>query len=144
MANLVKTSRTPAPWRDFFNVDNFFDNNWLSKWEKDFPAVNIAENEKNYSVEVVAPGFRKEDFKLKVDDDVLTISAESKSEKKENGKEKEYTRREFSYSSFTRSFRLPDNVKDDSITASYQDGILMLELPKSKTQVKATKEISIN
>jgi len=92
----------------------------------------------------VAPGFKKEDFKLKVEDDVLTISAESKSEKKEEGKEKEYTRREYSYSSFTRSFHLPDNVKDDSITASYQDGILKLELPKSKVQVKATKEIPIN
>ena len=63
--NLVKSSRTAAPWRDFFNVDNFFDNGWLSKWEKDFPAVNISENEKNYSVEVVAPGFKKEDFKVK-------------------------------------------------------------------------------
>jgi len=144
MANLVKSSRTAVPWRDFFNVDNFFDSGWLSKWEKEFPAVNIAENEKNYSVEVVAPGFRKEDFKLKVADDILTISAEAKSEKKENGKEKEYTRREYSYSSFTRSFRLPDDVKDDSISASYQDGILKLELPKSKVQVKAAKEIAIN
>jgi HSP20 family protein len=98
---------------------------------------------KNYSVEVVAPGFKKEDFKLKVEDDILTISAESKSEKKEEGKEKEYTRREYSYSSFTRSFHLPDNVKDDSIAASYHDGILKLELPKSKVQVKATKEIAI-
>ncbi len=98
---------------------------------------------KNYSVEVVAPGFKKEDFKLKVDDDILTISAESKAETKENGKEKEYTRREYSYSSFTRSFRLPDDVKDDSISASYLDGVLKLELPKSKVQVKASKEITI-
>ena len=144
MSNLVKSNRATAPWRDFFNVDNFFDNGWLSKWEKDFPAVNISENEKAYSVEVVAPGFKKDDFKLKVDDDILTISAESKSEKKEDGKEKEYTRREYSYNSFTRSFRLPDDVKDDSIAASYQDGILRLQLPKSKVQVKATKEIAIN
>lgn len=144
MANLVKSSRAAVPRRDFFNVGNFFDSRWLSKWDKEFPAVNIAENEKNYSVEVVAPGSRKEDFKLKVADDILTISPESKSEKKENGKEKEYTRREYSYSSFTRSFRLPDDVKDDSISASYQDGILTLELPKSKMQVKATKDITIN
>lgn len=143
MANLAKTNRAMTPWVDFFNVDNFFDNNWLRKWEKEFPAVNIAENEKSYSIEVVAPGFRKEDFKLKVDDDVLTISAESKSEQKETEKEKEYTRREYSYNSFTRSFRLPDNVKDDSISAAYQDGVLKLELPKSKMQVKATKEITI-
>ncbi len=143
MANLARTNRAMTPWVDFFNVDNFFDNNWMRKWEKEFPAVNIAENEKSYSIEVVAPGFRKEDFKLKVDDDVLTISAESKSEQKETEKEKEYTRREYSYNSFTRSFRLPDNVKDDSISAAYQDGVLKLELPKSKMQVKATKEITI-
>ena len=142
MANLVKSNKGVAPWRDFFNIDNFFDHNWMSKWERDFPAVNIAENEKNYSVEVVAPGFKKEDFKLKVDDDILTISAEAKSEKAE-GNRKEYTRREYSYSSFTRSFHLPDNVKDDSIAATYKDGILNLELPKSKSQVKATKEIAV-
>lgn len=143
MANLARTNRAMTPWVDFFNVDNFFDNNWMRKWEREFPAVNIAENEKNYSIEVVAPGFRKEDFKLKVDDDVLTISAESKTEQKETEKEREYTRREYSYNSFTRSFRLPDNVKDDSISAAYQDGVLKLELPKSKMQVKATKEITI-
>ena len=144
MANLVKSGRAVAPWRDFFNIDNFFDSNWLSKWEKEFPAVNIAENDKVYSVEVAAPGFKKEDFKVKVEDDILTISAETKSEKKEDGKEKEYTRREYNYNAFTRSFRLPDNVKDDSISASYKDGILVLELPKSKVQTKATKEITIS
>ena len=144
MANLVKSGRAVAPWRDFFNIDNFFDSNWLNKWEKEFPAVNIAENDKVYSVEVAAPGFKKEDFKVKVEDDILTISAETKSEKKEDGKEKEYTRREYNYNAFTRSFRLPDNVKDDSISASYKDGILVLELPKSKVQTKATKEITIS
>jgi HSP20 family protein len=145
MANIVKRNRATSPLIDFFNPDNFFDNNWLSRWEKEFPAVNIAENDKNYSLEVVAPGFRKEDFKLKVDDDVLTISAESKTEHKENenGKEKDYTRREYNYNSFTRSFQLPENVKDDSISAGYKDGILNIELPKSKVQVKASKEIAI-
>ncbi len=145
MANIIKRNRSTSPLIDFFNPDYFFDNNWQSRWEKDFPAVNIAENEKNYSLEVIAPGFHKEDFKLKVDDDVLVISAESKTEHKEdgNGKEKDYTRREYSYNSFTRSFQLPDNVKDDSISADYKDGILNIELPKSKVQVKATKEIAI-
>lgn len=143
MANIVKRHRAMAPSIDFFNTDNFFDNNWLSRWEKEFPAVNIAEDEKNYSVEVIAPGFQKGNFKLKVDDDVLTISAESKSEHNEGGNGKEYTRREYNYNSFTRSFQLPDNVKDDSISAAYKDGILNIDLPKSKVQVKATKEISI-
>ena len=143
MANLARSNRALAPWRDFLNVDNFFDSGWLNKWERNFPAVNISENEKSYTVEVVAPGFSKEDFKIKVEDDMLTISAESKYENKENGKDKEYTRREYSYNSFTRSFRLPDDVKDDSINANYKDGVLGLELPKSKVQVKATKEIAI-
>lgn len=144
MANIARTQRGMSPWVDFFNVDNFFDNNFLRKMEKDFPAVNISENSDSFMIEVVAPGFKKEDFKLKVDDDVLTISAESKAEKESGGKQKEYTRREYSYSSFTRSFRLPDNVKDDSIAATYTDGILTLTLPKSKVSEKATREITIN
>jgi len=145
MANIIKDNGgILTPWNDFFNVDNFFDKPWFKKFENGFPAVNIAENDKNYEVEVVAPGFKKEDFKLKVDDDVLTISAESKSERKEDDNRKEYTRREYSYSSFTRSFHLPDNVKDDAIEASYKDGILQLELPKSKVQTKVTKEIAIH
>jgi len=142
MANIIR--RTINPSLDFFNADNFFDNSWLRKWEKEFPAVNISENDKSYSLEVVAPGFQKENFKLKVDDDVLTISAESKSESTEEGKEKEYTRREYSYNSFTRSFRLPENVNDENISAAYKDGILNIELPKTTAEVKASKEISVN
>jgi len=132
-----------SPWKEFLNIDDIFDGGWMNKWQKEYPAVNVSEDEKNYMVEVIAPGFKKEDFKLKVDDDILTISAETKSETKEDGNGREYTRREYSYNSFSRSFRLPDNVKDDSISASYQDGILKLELPKSMVQTKATKEISI-
>jgi len=106
------------------------------------PAVNLSENEEGYNVEVVAPGYRKEDFKLKVNDDVLTISAESKNEKLEE-KGTEYSRREYTCSSFTRSFQLPDNAKDDSIAAKYNDGILQIMIPKSKKEVKSSKEISI-
>ncbi len=145
MNDLTKSgNRTIAPWRDFFNIDDFFDRSMLGKFDRAFPAVNISEDQKNYSVEVVAPGFRKEDFKLKVEDDVLTISAETTSENTEENGKKQYTRREYSYNSFTRSFRLPDDVKDDSISASYKEGILKLDLPKSNTQVRATKEIKIN
>lgn len=141
MANIMKSNRGTDPWRDFLSVDNFFDSNWPRRWDKDLPAVNISENDRNYSLEVIAPGFEKGDFKLKVDDDLLTISAESKSENKED--DKEYTRREYSYNSFTRSFRLPDNVNDVNISANYKDGVLNIELPKSKKEVKASKEISI-
>lgn len=78
-----------------------------------------------------------------MDDDILTISAELKSASNENGKEKEYTRKEYSNNSFTRSFHLPDNVNDGTISALYKDGILNIQLPKSKLEVKASKEISI-
>jgi HSP20 family protein len=74
---------------------------------------------------------------------ILTITGETKQENKENGKNDEYTRREYSYSSFTRSFRLPDNINDNAISANYADGILKLQLPKSQRQVTATKEIAI-
>src|SRR5205085_12198328 len=122
MANLVKGNRDVSAWRDFLDIDRFFMGG-LPGRNMNFPAVNISEDEKSYSVEVVVPGFKKEDFKVKVEDDMLTISAETKSENKENGDGKEYSRREYTYSSFTRSFHLPENVKDDAIVAAYQDGI---------------------
>ena len=105
------------------------------------PAANIAETDKEYSIDLAVPGFKKEDFKVKVDKDILTISAETKSETSEE--KKEYSRREYNYSSFSRSFRLPDNVKDDAIGAKYDNGILKLTLPKSNVQVTATKEIKV-
>ncbi|WP_343303132.1 Hsp20/alpha crystallin family protein [Chitinophaga niabensis] len=146
MKNLERTDKglkAYDPWRDFFNLESFFpfEN---GRQSKSLPAVNISEDDKQYSVDVIAPGFKKEDFKIKVDDDVLSISAETKQESSENGNGKQYSRREYSYSSFTRTFRLPDNTKDDQISASYTDGILKLSIPKSKEQTKATKEIAIN
>lgn len=144
MANLTKSNRdmrTYDPWRDFFNLENFFPE--PSRTSRSLPAVNISEDDKGFNIDVVAPGFKKEDFKVNVDDDVLTISAETKSETNEGGDKKQYSRREYSYSSFTRSFRLPENAKDDSISASYTDGVLRLMVPKSEQQVKATKQISV-
>jgi HSP20 family protein len=144
MANLEKTGMRSNidPWRDFLSLESFFDRNLSNR--SSLPAVNVSEDEKGYEIEVAAPGFNKEDLKINVEDDILTISAESKKELKENGNGRQYSRREYSYSAFTRSFSLPDNAKDDSITADYKDGILTLHVPKSKTQVKASKEIKIS
>lgn len=151
MNNLIKSSkqlRSYDPWRDFLNFENFFPAE-VGRQSASFPAVNISEDDKSFMVDVVAPGFRKEDFKVNVDDDVLTISAESKKESsngngnKGDNKDRQFTRREYIYNSFTRSFRLPENAKDDSIKANYKDGVLKLEIPKSEQQVKATKEISV-
>ncbi|MET0573200.1 MAG: Hsp20/alpha crystallin family protein [Pedobacter agri] len=144
MANIVKkVSGSNLPMiRDFFNIGSFFDDKWLSRLDNPFPAVNISENEKEYNVELVVPGFKKEDIKIKVNDEILTISAENKTETEEE-KNKEYTRREYSYSAFTRSFYLPDNVKDDNINAQFEDGVLKIKLPKSDTEAKASKDVPI-
>jgi HSP20 family protein len=128
------------PWRDFFDL-GFLGNRGFEKGST-LPAVNISEDQKNYMVDVAAPGFTKEDFRINVDDDILTISAESKSENQE-GDNRQYSRREYSYNSFTRSFQLPDNAKDDQISARYADGILHLTIPKSDQQVKASRQINI-
>lgn len=115
------------------------------------PAVNIAEDEKNWHIEVSAAGFKKEDFKIRVENDVLTISAEHKEEKVENEKnpkdqkEKNYSRREFRYGSFSRSFRLPkEKVNEEAINATYENGILNLVIPKKEVATKEMKEIKIS
>ena len=148
MSNILKTNRplrTYDPWNDFFSLENFFSPEAVGKQAgRNLPAVNISEDEKCFCVDVVAPGFKKEDFKVNVEDDMLTISAETKTENEDQDAKKQYTRREYSYNAFTRSFRLPDNVKDDAIKANYKEGILKLEIPKSEVQVKATKQISVN
>src|SRR5829696_9138410 len=143
MNNLTRRDQTRGmePWRDFFDLD-LFDSRFPSAGSR-MPAVNLAEDDNAYNVDVVAPGYKKDDFKLKVNDDVLTISAESKNERSEGSDGREYSRREYSCNSFTRSFRLPDNAKDDSISARYNDGILQVYIPKTEKEVKASKEINI-
>jgi HSP20 family protein len=93
-------------------------------------------------LELIVPGFKKEDIKIKTDDDLLTISAESKSESKGDG-EKNYTRREYTYSAFTRTFRLPEYVNLNAIEAHYVDGVLQVKIPKNQSQAKNEKEIPI-
>ena len=133
------------PWAsDFFDIDSLFTKAWPKSFEKTLPAVNISENKKQYQVDVMAPGMKKEDFKIQVEEDVLIITAEAKQETREEDKDRQFSRREYNYSTFTRSFRLPDNAKDDSISASYEDGILQLTIPKTETQVRAAKEIKVN
>lgn len=107
------------------------------------PAVNISENKEGYSLEVAAPGLKKEDFKVDIDNNTLTISSEIKSEKEE--KDERYTRREFSYSSFKRSFYLPETVSNDKISAKYENGVLNIFIPKkevAKEQPVRTIKIS--
>lgn len=108
---------------------DLFENNFLgSKFTSNLPAVNIRENDKEFKVEVAVPGLQKEDFKITTEHGLINISAEHE-EKKEEKKE-DYTMKEYNYNSFSRSFALPDNVKEEDIWAGYENGILKLILPK--------------
>ena len=107
------------------------------------PAVNIAETAENFTIELSAPGFTKESFKVEVENDVLTISGEQKNENKEEGKT--YTRKEFSYGSFKRAFSLPKTVDTDKIDAKYDNGILKITVSKrEEAKAKPAREIQIS
>jgi HSP20 family protein len=109
------------------------------------PAVNLKETDKSFELEMAAPGMEKKDFKVELEHDTLIVSAQKENKVEEKTEDGKYSRREFSYQSFTRSFNLPkDMVKEDDISASYKDGILHITVPKkeaSKTWLK--KLISI-
>ena len=129
-------------------VDEFFGNDWLTtynpnKWYgSTTPAVNVVENKDNFRIEVAAPGLSKDDFKINVDNDVLTISSQ-KGENKEETDEK-YTRKEFYYASFSRSFTLTDTVDSEKISASYKDGVLLVSVPKKEAKVIPVREVAIS
>jgi HSP20 family protein len=130
-----------SSWMDDFFADN---GDWFRPAIKgvSIPAVNVVEGKTSFKVDVAAPGFKKDDFKIEVNNGYLTITGETKSEKED--KDDKFTRREFSYNTFSRSFALPENVKSDGIAAKYNEGILHVTLPKSKTEEKATKTIAIS
>jgi len=107
--------------------------------------VDIRETEDSFSVEVAAPGKAKEDFNIELDNDVLTISSEDRKENESSNKEGRFTRREFSYKTFKRAFSLPDSVDNTKISASYNNGVLEIALPKreeAKIQAKRLIDIS--
>ena len=117
--------------------NDFFDNDWMVRANATAPAINVIEREKEYKVEVAAPGMTKEDFKIQLsDNNELVISMEKKNETKE-GEEKKYLRREFSYSKFEQALVLPDDVDVSKIGANVQDGVLNITLPKLAPEDKA-------
>ena len=131
----------PAYWDDFFN-DRFFNQVSNMNGRENTPAVNVSEDDKVYSIEVAAPGLSRKDFNLEIENDVLTISSENKESKEEN--KSNFLRREFNYQSFKRSFQLPDTVDQEHISATHEDGILKLTLPKKEELVqKAYRQIEI-
>ncbi len=126
----------PALMNDVFKPDWF---GGMENFNSNVPAVNILEIETGFQLELAIPGFKKDDFNVEIDDNVLTISSELKSEKENS--EDNYTRREFSYTSFKRAFTLPETIDEAKINANYEDGILRLSLPKKEEALPKPKRL---
>jgi len=142
MLPTIRKNRSINP----FYMSNLFDEDFfpvLSNMTSSMPAVNIKEDEKSYKLDLAIPGMDKKDMKIDINEDVLTVSSETKNETED--KKDGYKRKEFSYSSFCRSFYIPENVNRDKITAAYKDGILNIELPKQEEEkTKLSKQIKIS
>ena len=143
----VKLIRKPTGSSFNSFVDDFFTglpvlfNNVNKNETKGFVPVNVKETEKSYKLEVVAPGFEKADFKVNLDQDLLTIEAEKKDEVKEETEK--HIRKEYSYRSFKRSFTLDEKIDATNVEASYINGVLTLNLPKKETVKASATEIAI-
>ncbi|WP_396176652.1 Hsp20/alpha crystallin family protein [Flavobacterium sp.] len=125
-------------------IDEFLKPDWMGGMERfnvNVPAVNIKETDTNFVVELAAPGKKKEDFNIELDDNVLTISSEASTENEEKDKDGKYTRKEFSYSSFKRAFTLPEIVNEYDINASYENGVLHITLPKREEALPKPKRM---
>ncbi len=123
-------------YEPFFNVD--FNGN--KSWMAEVPPVNVVDKGGEFDVEIAAPGMKKEDFHVTCENGYLTIKAE-KEEKKEE-KDKNYTRREYNYNSFERSFSLPESVKSDQVKAKYENGVLKISIPK-REEAKSKPRIEV-
>lgn len=117
--------------------DSFFNDRMITR----VPAVNISETENNYHVELAAPGLKKEDFKLNLERNNLSISVEQSSDQRDN--QRNYSKREYSYSSFVRSFTLPESADQANIEASYTDGILKIDIAKHEEAKAVRRQIEI-
>jgi len=111
--------------------NELFDNDWMERANRTAPAINVYETEKEYTVELAAPGMTKDDFKVNLDEDEnLVIAMEKKSQDDKKDKEGRYLRREFSYNKFEQTMILPDDVNKEGINAKVEHGVLKIELPK--------------
>ena len=150
MKTLLRTNNglfpaLPSLIEDFFNRD-LLDSSNLN-WRETgatMPSVNIIEGNEDFRIEVAAPGMKRDNFQIELDNNVLTIASHMEAKKEEN--DKQFTRREFNYQSFQRSFALPENKVDgDKITAKYIDGVLYVTVPKKEeAKVKPARQISIS
>lgn len=130
------------PWESLFDFNGGSGSLLNNLRTFNVPAANIVENKDNYEVSLAAPGMKKDDFNIDVEGNVLTISAEK--EEKNEEKDERYSRKEFNYTSFSRSFTLPEGVNKDKIDASYDNGLLKLSLPKTEEAKKlSAKHITV-
>jgi HSP20 family protein len=147
MTTLMKNpARIITPVSQLNLADRFFRDSFSDLWTKSItetiPSVNIIENKENFSIELAVPGMKKSDFKIEVNGDIMTISSEKESENSEEGKN--YWKKEYNYSSFSRSFTLPETANRDKIAATYKDGILVLNVPKNEGAIKnSVKKITV-
>ncbi|MFC2105020.1 Hsp20/alpha crystallin family protein [Bacteroidota bacterium] len=144
--SLVRFSNQfPSLFDRFFENDMFdWSNRNFSTTNTTLPSVNIKEDSNGFNVEMAAPGLTKDDFKIELNNNVLTISSEMKTENETNDDE-QFTKREFSYQSFNRSFSLPAIVENEKITAKYENGILKILIPKrEEAKPKPIKQIKIS
>lgn len=145
MSNLVKRNLF---WPSTSSVDDFLNDNifnWpnMTNGGNSLPRVNITETDEDFRVEMAAPGMKREDFHVELDNDNLVISSEMSDTKEEENTS--YTRREFSYGSFRRSFHLPNTVEAEKIEAKYEDGLLRLLIPKKEeARRKPARKIEIS
>ncbi len=137
-------NRMPTVFDDLFKPWNeWFDNSSILTRTMNIPAVNIAEIKDKYEVSLAVPGMKKDDFKIDVDGNMLSISSEK--EEKTEEKDKKFTRKEYNYSSFSRSFSLPEEVNQDKIEAKYEEGVLKISLPRNQQASKPTaKKIAVH
>lgn len=126
------------PWNEWFTPDHSFFGRTLT-----IPSVNITDDEQGYTVALAAPGLNREDFKIDLSHNVLTISTEKEEDKEE--KDRKFTRREYNYTAFKRSFTMPEDVNIDKIEAKYTDGVLSLSLPRKEAlkQNDIKKQITV-
>jgi HSP20 family protein len=137
---ITRRSYKPFLWSSLFD-DDFLP--VVPSRSTSMPAVNIKEDEKKFTLDLAVPGIEKKDLKIEINEDVITISSEHSEERKDETED--FKRREFSYSSFCRSFYLPENVNKEKIEANYKDGILSVVLPKDEEEkTKLTKQVKIS
>jgi HSP20 family protein len=123
-------------------LDEIFKPDWnggIQNFNTTIPAVNIKESETDFKLELFAPGLKKEDFNIEIDQQTLSISSEKQTEFEEN--KEQYSRKEFSFTSFKRTFNLPETVNFDAIEANYENGILNLTLPKKEEALPKPKRM---